>query len=50
MMDRSIRQRNAIEAYTGQGTFKYWFECRKFAQWVNKVYLVTDNQKQIGWT
>lgn len=33
------------KAYRDWGTFKYWFRgVEKFAPWVNKVYLVTDNQ------
>ncbi|WP_455470104.1 stealth conserved region 3 domain-containing protein [Streptococcus salivarius] len=34
------------KAYRDWGTFMYWFRgVEKFAPWVNKVYLVTDNQK-----
>ena len=37
---------NSIKAYRDWGTFKYWFRgVEKFAPWVNKVYLVTDQQK-----
>ena len=37
---------NSEKAYREWGTFKYWFRgVEKFAPWVNKVYLVTDNQK-----
>ena len=37
---------NSDKAYREWGTFKYWFRgVEKFAPWVNKVYLVTDNQK-----
>lgn len=37
---------NSDKAYRDWGTFKYWFRgVEKFAPWVNKVYLVTDNQK-----
>lgn len=37
---------NSEKAYREWGTFKYWFRgIEKFAPWVNKVYLVTDNQK-----
>lgn len=37
---------NSERAYREWGTFKYWFRgIEKFASWVNKVYLVTDNQK-----
>lgn len=37
---------NSDKAYREWGTFKYWFRgIEKFAPWVNKVYLVTDNQK-----
>lgn len=33
------------KAYRDWGTFKYWFRgVEKFAPWVNKVYLVTDDQ------
>ena len=36
---------NSDKAYREWGTFKYWFRgIEKFAPWVNKVYLVTDNQ------
>lgn len=36
---------NSDKAYREWGTFKYWFRgVEKFAPWVNKVYLVTDNQ------
>ncbi|WP_417161598.1 Stealth CR1 domain-containing protein, partial [Streptococcus sp.] len=35
---------NSDKAYREWGTFKYWFRgVEKFAPWVNKVYLVTDN-------
>ena len=37
---------NSDKAYRELGTFKYWFRgVEKFAPWVNKVYLVTDNQQ-----
>ena len=37
---------NSIKAFRDWGTFKYWFRgVEKFAHWVNKVYLVTYNQK-----
>ena len=37
---------NSDKAYREWGTFKYWFRgVEKFAPWVNKVYLVTDNQR-----
>lgn len=37
---------NSEKAYREWGTFKYWFRgVEQFAPWVNKVYLVTDNQK-----
>ena len=40
---------NSDKAYRDWGTFKYWFRgVEKFAPWVNKVYLVTDQQKP-GW-
>lgn len=33
------------KAYRDWGTFKYWFRgVEKFAPWINKVYLVTDDQ------
>lgn len=33
------------KAYRDWGTFKYWFRgVERFALWVNKVYLVTDDQ------
>lgn len=36
---------NSVKAYREWGTFKYWFRgVEKFAPWVNKVYLVTDQQ------
>lgn len=37
---------NSVKAFREWGTFKYWFRgVQKFAPWVNKVYLVTYNQK-----
>lgn len=37
---------NSKKAYRDWETFNYWFRgVEKFAPWVNKVYLVTDNQK-----
>ena len=37
---------NSKKAFREWGTFKYWFRgVQKFAPWVNKVYLVTYNQK-----
>ncbi|HFI0038165.1 TPA: Stealth CR1 domain-containing protein [Streptococcus suis] len=37
---------NSIKAYRDWGTFKYWFRgVEKYAPWVNRIFLVTDNQK-----
>lgn len=37
---------NSEKSYREWGTFKYWFRgVEKFAPWVNKIYLVTDQQK-----
>ena len=45
-IDTSKKSMNSIKAYRDWGTFKYWFRgVEKFAPWVNKVYLVTDQQK-----
>ena len=45
-VDTSKKSMNSEKAYRDWGTFKYWFRgVEKFAPWVNKVYLVTDNQK-----
>ena len=34
-----------INRYRDWGTLKYWFRgVEKYAPWVNKVYLITDNQ------
>lgn len=45
-VDTSKYSMNSDKAYREWGTFKYWFRgVEKFAPWVNKVYLVTDNQK-----
>lgn len=36
---------NGIDRYRDYGTFKYWFRSvEKFAPWVHKVYLITDDQ------
>lgn len=36
---------SSAKAYRDWGTFKYWFRgVESFAPWVNKVYLVTDDQ------
>ena len=48
-VDTSKKSMNSVKAYREWGTFKYWFRgVEKFAPWVNKVYLVTDNQRP-GW-
>ena len=45
-VDTSKKSMNSVKAYRDWGTFKYWFRgVEKFAPWVNKVYLVTDQQK-----
>ena len=45
-VDTSKNSMNSVKAYRDWGTFKYWFRgVEKFAPWVNKVYLVTDQQK-----
>lgn len=45
-VDTSNNSMNSVKAYRDWGTFKYWFRgVEKFAPWVNKVYLVTDQQK-----
>ena len=45
-IDTSKKSMNSVKAYRDWGTFKYWFRgVEKFAPWVNKVYLVTDQQK-----
>ncbi len=45
-VDTSQKSMNSVKAYREWGTFKYWFRgVEKFAPWVNKVYLDTDNQK-----
>ena len=45
-VDTSKKSMNSVKAYREWGTFKYWFRgVEKFAPWVNKVYLVTDNQR-----
>lgn len=45
-IDTSKNSMNSEKAYREWGTFRYWFRgVEKFAPWVNKVYLVTDNQK-----
>jgi len=45
-VNTSKNSMNSDKAYREWGTFKYWFRgVEKFAPWVNKVYLVTDNQK-----
>lgn len=45
-LDPMIVDMNSDKAYREWGTFKYWFRgVEKFAPWVHKVYLVTDNQK-----
>ena len=37
---------HSSKLYRDWGTFKYWFRgVEKFAPWVNKIYLVTDNQQ-----
>ncbi|MRG63487.1 Stealth CR1 domain-containing protein [Limosilactobacillus reuteri] len=36
---------NSVKTFRDWGTFKYWFRgVEKFAPWVNKVYLIVDNQ------
>lgn len=43
---RGNKGMNSLKAFREWGSFKYWFRgVEKFAPWVNKVYLVTDNQK-----
>ena len=45
-VNTSKKSMNSVKAYREWGTFKYWFRgVEKFAPWVNKVYLVTDQQK-----
>ena len=45
-VDTSKNSMNSVKAYRDWGTFKYWFRgVEKYAPWVNKVYLVTDQQK-----
>ena len=45
-VNTSKQSMNSVKAYREWGTFKYWFRgVEKFAPWVNKVYLVTDQQK-----
>ena len=45
-INTSKNSMNSVKAYREWGTFKYWFRgVEKFAPWVNKVYLVTDQQK-----
>ena len=45
-VDTSKNSMNSVKAYRDWGTFKYWFRgVEKFAPWVNKVYLVTEQQK-----
>ncbi len=45
-VDTSKKSMNSLKAYRDWGTFKYWFRSvEKFAPWVHKVYLVTDQQK-----
>lgn len=45
-VNTSKKSMNSEKAYREWGTFKYWFRgVENFAPWVNKVYLVTDNQK-----
>lgn len=45
-VDTSKNSMNSVKAYREWGTFKYWFRgVEKFAPWVNKIYLVTDQQK-----
>lgn len=37
---------NAESRFRDMGTFKYWFRAvEKYAPWVNKIFIVTDNQK-----
>lgn len=44
-INTSKNSMNSQKAYREWGTFKYWFRgVERFAPWVNKVYLVTDNQ------
>ena len=45
-VDTFQKSMNSEKAYRDWGTFKYWFRgVERFAPWVNKVYLVTDDQK-----
>lgn len=44
--DSSNNGMSSKKAYRDWETFNYWFRgVEKFAPWVNRVYLVTDNQK-----
>ena len=41
-----LKGMNSLTGFRDWGTLKYWFRgVEKFAPWVNKVYLVTANQK-----
>lgn len=41
-----VKGMNSVKAYRNWGTFKYWFRgVEKYAPWVHKIYVVTDNQK-----
>lgn len=45
LLDVSKGSMNSKKAYREWDTFQYWFRgVEKFAPWVNKVYLVTDEQ------
>lgn len=42
---KEVKGSNSLTLYRDWGTLKYWFRgVEKFAPWVNKVFLVTDNQ------
>lgn len=42
---KELKGMNSLTGYRDWGTLRYWFRgVEKFAPWVNKIYLVTDNQ------